>query len=44
MITLDKLTRAALKNLRPLPHSSQKVTRHTGKLQFLLTNTPINKE
>ena len=37
MITLDKPTRVVLKNLRPLPYSSHKVTKHTGKLQFLLT-------
>ena len=38
MITLYKPTRAVLKNLRQLPYSSHKVTKHTGKLQFLLTN------
>ena len=32
MITLDKPTRVVLKNLRPLPYSSHKVTKHTGKL------------
>ena len=37
IVTLDKPTRAVLKNPRPLPYSSHKVTKHTGKLQFLLT-------
>ena len=32
MITLDKPTRAVLKNLRPLPYSSHTVTKHIGKL------------
>ena len=46
MITLDKPTWAELKNLRPLPYSSYKVTKHIGKRQSLLTNTQSirNKE
>ena len=46
MITLDKSIRVVLKNLQPLPYSSHKVTKHTGKLWLLLTNTQSlrNKE
>ena len=45
MITLDKTTRAVLKNLRPLPYSSHKVTKHTGKLWFFTNTQSIgNKE